>query len=386
MPRHPEVVVIGAGVVGASVAWHLARRGVKVTLVDQGNGRGQGSSGRATGGFRAQYGTAINVQLSLLSRAKLNAFQEDTGVDPGYVPAGYLWLATTQRELATLHEGNDLQRSLGVTEAVRVGVDDIHRINPALVDPSVIGGVFCPTDGFIRPLSILRGYLDGALAMGATVQWDTRVTGATRSGEGITGIVTDRGTIPCGAVVIAAGPWSGNIGHALGLTIQVQPLRRQVAPTVVTQALPAGMPMTIWAGDGFHLRVRDGRVLYLRPTEGEPGDPWSTAVSDEWVKEVTGMAHARFPALRDVPVDRLACWAGLYEMSPDKHALLGNAHGASNAYCATGNSGHGVMHSLAEGQLLSELIVDGAYTTLDATSLRPTRFAENAAIQGPALL
>jgi sarcosine oxidase subunit beta len=109
-------------------------------------------------------------------------------------------------------------------------------------------------------------------------------------------------------------------------------------------------------------------------------------VSDEWVKEVTGMAHARFPVLRDVPVDRLGCWAGLYEMSPDKHALLGKAHGASNAYCATGNSGHGVMHSLAEGQLLSELVVDGAYAALDATSLRPTRFAENAAIQGPALL
>lgn len=378
--------MIGAGVVGASVAWHLAKRGVRVTLLDRGDGQGQGSSGRATGGFRAQYGTAINVRLSLLSRAKLHAFRDETGVDPGYVPAGYLWLATTQRELATLHEGNDLQRSLGVTEAERVGPDDIRRINPALDDPSVIGGVFCPTDGFLRPLSVLRGYLEGALSLGATVQWDTQVTGATRSGEGITGIVTDRGTIPCGALVVAAGPWSGTIGHALGLAIQVQPLRRQVAPTVKTQALPAGMPMTIWAGDGFHLRVRDGRVLYLRPTEGEPGDPWSTAVSDAWVREVTGMAHARFPALRDVAVDRLGCWAGLYEMSPDKHALLGKAHGATNAYCATGNSGHGVMHSLAEGQLLSELIVDGAYATLDATSLRPTRFAENAAIQGPALL
>jgi sarcosine oxidase subunit beta len=384
--KQPDVVVVGAGVVGASVAWHLARRGVKVTLLDRGSGQGQGSSGRATGGFRAQYGTAINIQLSLLSRAKLHTFREETGVDPGYVPAGYLWLATTQRELAILHEGNDLQRSLGVTEAERVGPDDIHRINPALVDPSVIGGVFCPTDGFLRPLSVLRGYLDGARTRGAGVQWDTQVTGVTRRGEEITGVVTDRGTIPCGAVVVAAGPWSGNIGHSLGLTIPVQPLRRQVAPTVKTEVLPAGMPMTIWAGDGFHLRVRDGRVLLLRPTEGEPGDPWSTVVAESWVQEVTGMAHERFPVLRDIPIDRLGCWAGLYEMSPDKHALLGKAHGAANAYTAAGNSGHGVMHSLAEGQLLSELIVDGAYQTLDATILRPTRFAENAAIQGPALL
>lgn len=384
--KHPDVVVIGAGVVGASVAWHLTRRGVKVTLIDKAHGGGEGSSGRATGGFRSQYGTAINIRLSLLSRAKLHAFRDETGVDPGYVPAGYLWLATTQRELATLHEGNDLQRSLGVTEAARVGVDDIARLNPALQDPSVIGGVFCPTDGFIRPLSILRGYLGGAVARGAIIHWDTAVTGVTRSGEGITGLVTDRGTIPCGAVVVAAGPWSGAIGRTLGLTLPVQPLRRQVAPTMKTQALPAGMPMTIWAGDGFHLRVRDGRVLLLRPTDGAPGDPWSTEVEESWVREVTGMAHARFPVLREVPIDRLGCWAGLYEMSPDKHALLGAAHGASNAYAATGNSGHGVMHSLAEGQLLSELIVDGAYSTLDATALRPTRFAENAAIQGPALL
>ena len=386
MSKLPDVVVIGAGVVGASVAWHLAKRGVRVTIIDKGSGKGEGSSGRATGGFRAQYGTAINVQLSLLSRGKLQAFRDEVGVDPGYVPAGYLWLATTQRELAALHEGNDLQRSLGVTEAVRVGTADIARLNPALQDPAVIGGVFCPTDGFIRPLSILRGYLDGALTLGATVRWDTSVIGVERSGDGVTAVVTDRGTIPCGAVVVAAGPWSGVIGRTLGLTIPVQPLRRQVAPTVVTQALPAGMPMTIWAGDGFHLRVRDGRVLLLRPTEGDPQDPWSTAVDDAWVREVTGMAHARFPVLRDVPVDRLGCWAGLYEMSPDKHALLGRVHGAANAYCATGNSGHGVMHSLAEGQLLSELIVDGAYRSLDATPLRPTRFAEGAAIKDSALL
>lgn len=386
MSRSADVVVIGAGVVGASVAWHLARRGVKVTLVDRGHGRGDGSSARATGGFRAQYGTEINIRLSLLSRAKLRAFKEEVGGDPGYVPAGYLWLATSARELAQLGEATALQRATGLTEACTVSLDDIRRLNPAMHDPTVVGGTFCPTDGFIRPLKILAGYLDGALAAGVDVRWDTVVTGAERQGEALTGILTDRGTIPCGAVVVAAGPWSGAIGRSLGLTIPVQPLRRQVAPTVPTTVLPAGMPMTIWAGDGFHLRVRDGRVLLLRPTEGDPKDPWSTAVDDAWVREVTAMGQARFPMLRDVAVDRLACWAGLYEMSPDKHALLGRVHGATNAYTATGNSGHGVMHSLAEGQLLSELIVDGAYQTLDASALRPTRFAENAAIQGPALL
>lgn len=384
--NHSDVVVVGAGVVGASVAWHLAKRGVKVTLVDRGHGKGDGSSARATGGFRAQYGTAINIRLSLLSRAKLRAFRDDLGADPGYEPAGYLWLATSARELATLAMGCDLQRAEGVTEASVVTTDDIRRLNPAVHDPKVVGGTWCPTDGFIKPLAILNGYLDGARVIGVDVRWDTRVLGAERQGESITALLTDRGPIPCGAVVVASGPWSGEVGRTLGVTIPVQPLRRQVAPTVPTQVLPSGMPMTIWAGDGFHVRVRNGRVLLLRPTDGDPRDPWSTAVDDAWVREVTAMGQARIPALRDVPVDRLGCWAGLYEMSPDKHALLGRVHGAANAYTASGNSGHGVMHSLAEGQLLSELIVDGAFQSLDATSLRPTRFAEGAAIQGPALL
>jgi sarcosine oxidase subunit beta len=386
MSRHPDVVVVGAGVVGASVAWHLARRGVKVTLIERGHGRADGSSYRATGGFRAQYGTAINVRLSLLSRAKLRRFREEVGTDPGYVPAGYLWLACTTRELDTLKDGCRLQRSEGLTEAQVVSPGDILRLNPAIVDRSVVGGTFCPTDGFIRPQSILQGYLEGARALGAEVLWGSRVLGAERVGEGITGLVTDRGTVPCGAVVVAAGPWSGEIGRALGLSIPVVPLRRQVAPTVRTEMLPSGMPMTIWAGDGFHLRVKDGRVLLLRPTDGDPRDPWSTQVDDAWVREVSGMAAQRIPVLKNVPVDRLACWAGLYEMTPDKHALLGRTHGAANAFTASGNSGHGVMHSLAEGELLSELIVDGAFTTLDATALRPTRFADGAPIQGPALL
>ena len=386
MSASPDVIVIGAGVVGASVAWHLAKAGARVRVVDQGPRPGGGSSARATGGFRAQYGTAINVRLSLLSRAKFRAFAEEVGTDPGYVPAGYLWLATSPRDLEALGAANALQRAEGLSEARLVTPEEVAQLNPAVVDPAIKGGAFCPTDGFIRPLAILQGYLDGAERMGVRMDWETEVTGAEREGDRLSALVTSRGRIAAGAVVVAAGPWSGAIGLRLGLAIPVQPLRRQVAPTVPTTALPAGMPMTIWAGDGFHLRVRDGRVLLLRPTEGDPRDPWSTAVEEEWVREVTAMAHARLPVLRKVPVDRLACWAGLYEMSPDKHALLGRVHGAANAYAATGNSGHGVMHAPAEGQLLSELLVEGAYRTLDATPLRPTRFAEGAAIQGPPLL
>ena len=149
-----------------------------------------------------------------------------------------------------------------------------------------------------------------------------------------------------------------------------------MAATEPTDVLPASMPMTIFTGDGFHFRVRDGRVLLLWPTPGA-GRPVRDAVDPGWVDAVTAKAHARVPALARVRVDRAASWAGLYEMSPDKHAILGVAPGCSNFYLINGSSGHGVMHAPALGHLLAEIILDGEATTLDTRPLRPSRFAEN---------
>jgi sarcosine oxidase subunit beta len=157
--------------------------------------------------------------------------------------------------------------------------------------------------------------------------------------------------------------------------LPVTPLRRQVAATAPTDVLPAAMPMTIF-GDGFHFRVRDGRVLLLRPTAGAPGRPFDDSVDPVWIDDVVATAHERVPILRSVPIDRPACWAGLYEMSPDKHAILGVTPGVPNLYLINGSSGHGVMHAPALGQLLAEIVCDGRASTLDPRPLRPERFAE----------
>jgi sarcosine oxidase, subunit beta len=158
----PAIVIVGAGVVGASVAWHLTARGCRdVRLVDRAAAPGEGSTGRATGGFRAQYATAINVRLSLLAREKLRRFAEEVGGEAGYQPAGYLWLASSSPELEGLREAQRLQHQNGLHEAVMVGPGDVGRINPAVALDGLAGGAFCPTDGFIRPLGILAGYLAG---------------------------------------------------------------------------------------------------------------------------------------------------------------------------------------------------------------------------------
>ena len=371
------VAVIGGGVMGASVAYHLAALGQRdVVILDRADAPGAGSTGRATGGYRAQYATAINVRLSLLAREKLRRFADETGVDPGYAPAGYLWLASSAAELEVLRAGRVVQHAEGLVEAAEVTPEEIARINPAIRLDGVVGGAFCPSDGFIRPLRILEGYLAAAARLGVRQVWGAEVRGLRRDSQGrIVEVETAGERLAVGAVVNAAGPWAASVAALAGVTLPVTPLRRQIATTTPCDLLPADMPMTIWAGDGFHLRVRDGRVLLLWPTPGVPGRPFEASVDPAWVDAVVAMAHARVPVLRAATIDRPACWAGLYEMSPDKHAILGVAEECPNFFLINGSSGHGVMHAPALGQLLAEIVCYGRATTLDAAGLRPGRFA-----------
>jgi sarcosine oxidase, subunit beta len=376
--RSAEVVIVGGGVIGASVAYHLAARGCgDVLVLERGAQRGAGSTGRATGGFRAQFATPVNIRLSLLSREKLLSFRDETGVDPGFRQHGYLFIAQSSNELEALLSAQSIQHECGVTEAHAVSVGDIKRLNPAVETGGVVGGVFCPTDGFIRPLEILRGYAESAARLGVRFEYGVAVEGFRRDSNGrIREVVTTSGTIAASHFVNAAGAWAALLARLAGVEIPLTPLRRQVAVTRPFNLLPEEMPMTIFVDDGFHLRVRDGRVLLLWPDEPKTGDAFDTSVEHAWVSEVVRKARARAPCLRGAEIDRDACWAGLYEMSPDKHALVGVAEGVENFYLANGSSGHGVMHSPALGQLLAEIILDGEARALDVRPLRPTRFAE----------
>ena len=374
--RTAEVAVIGGGVIGASIAWHLAKLGAKVTVFERAPGRGAGSTGRATGGFRAQYETAINIRLSLLSREKLRRFADEVGADPGYRPCGYLWLAADAAQVAALSRAQALQHDLGLREARMVTPSEIAALQPFANLDGVAGGAFCETDGFLRPMAILNGYLDAAIRLGAVVQHAAPVDEliAGRGGR-IESIRAGGRTWSVGAVVNAAGPWAAEVAALAGLDLPVVPLRRQIALTLPQTALPDSMPMTIWLSDGFHLRVRDGRALLLWPSPGGM-DPFDASVDPIWVDQVSRIAKQRLPALGAVQIDRAACSAGLYEMSPDRHAIVGRAPGFDNFYLACGSSGHGVMHAPALGQIVAEQVLQGKAAALDVHALRPERFAE----------
>jgi sarcosine oxidase subunit beta len=382
-----SVAVIGGGVVGASVAYHLAKVGVRdVIVLDRGSTMGSGSTGRATGGYRAQFATPINVRLSLLAREKLKSFKEETGVDSGYQPVGYLWLASTDRQLRLLRDAQRMQKAEGLNEATELSLAQIPDVNPAISLDRVAGATFCPTDGYIRPLEILRGYVEAAERLGVRFMWDSAVTGMKLDdSESISEIKTATETVVADSYVNAAGPWASRIAAMAGVILPVVPLRRQAALTVPTDVLPSEMPMTIFMEDDFHMRVRDGRVVLCWPSPEPPGEPTELRADPEWIDIVAAKGRERVPALREVPIDLSLCYAGLYEMSPDDHAIVGRSEECANLWLANGSSGHGVMHSPALGEILADLIT-GRTPAVDVNELRPSRFAEGAAIESIELI
>ena len=348
MSKAVDVLIIGAGVTGASIAHHLASFGIRdVAVIDRAPALGGGSSPRATGGFRAQFETAVNVRLSMLSREKLLRFEEETGVHPGFAQYGYLFLARSQEVLDSLRAAVRIQHACGATESRVISAEEARAINPAIHDDTIVGGTFSPADGFIRAMQILRGYYESACRQGVEFHFGA-----------------DRRDFSPRVTVNAAGAWAAEI-----CDVPITPAERHVRLTAETDVLSDSMPMTIWTDDGFHLRVRDRRVLLLAPPPLVP--------------EIEAIAHERVPCLREVPIDRAGCWSGFYEMTPDRHAIVGWV--SDTMFVAGGSSGHGVMHAPAIGQIAAEMIA-GRAPAIDLHELRPQRFAEGEAIVSSELL
>lgn len=371
-----DVLVIGGGVIGASAAYHLRQAGLKTRLLER-NEPFQGSTTRATGGFRAQFSTPINVQLSLLSREKLLRFQEETGIDPCYQPNGYLFCARNESQLQILRDALRVQHQAGLTESHEVSFEEMKRLNPALFTDDLVGGTFCPTDGFMVPMNLREGYLQAAQRLGAIIEYGVGELRVVTEHGRVKGVQTVQGeTIDCPRVVNAAGAWAGVLARAAGVDLPVEPLKRHVAVTQPTPNIPPLMPMTIDVEDGFHLRPYQGRARLLMPLDLSVHDPFDDSFDERWLEAILPKARRRIPILSNVDIDRAACWAGLYEMSPDKHAILGEAKELSGFYFVNGSSGHGVMHSPALGQLIAEIITQGGAKTIDTFALRPERFIE----------
>ncbi|HXE90180.1 MAG TPA: FAD-dependent oxidoreductase [Terriglobales bacterium] len=381
-----EVVIIGGGIVGSSIAYHLTEAGCRdVLVIERETHQGKGSTGKSMGGVRAQFSTPVNIQMSLYSIPFYASFEERLGHPSGYRPQGYLFAATSDAHLNYLRANYERQVAMGLKTARLISADDIAHMYPQLRSDDIRGGSFCSTDGFVDPYSAMVGFMTRAADQGARLWRNTEVTGIKRAGEGISGVETTRGPVATRTVVNAAGAWAAGVAKMAGVELPVEPLRRMLVPTEPFDAFPRTAPMIIDMSNGFHFRPEGlGFLLAWNDPEETPG--FKTDFDPNFIEKVLTRAAGRVPCFEQVAVNPKRAWAGLYEMTPDHHPILGPAPGVRGLFLANGFSGHGVMHAPATGKIVADLILRGRTDLVDAELLNLERFAEGRMIEETAVL
>jgi sarcosine oxidase, subunit beta len=366
------VVIIGAGIVGSSIAYHLSVRGCSdVIVLEKADTEVSGSSARSAAGVRHQFANKVNILLSRYSIERLKRFTEEVGGEAGLKQIGYLLLVSEPRRWEQSTRSVALQNSLGVPSHLLAPADVLALMPHTNVD-GLIGATYCAEDGHCDPHGIATGYLAAACRRGVELRRATPATGIRRGGGRVTGVDTPAGSIACDVVVNAAGPWAGKVGALAGVSVPVQPYRRCI---YMTEPMPsvASFPFTIDTASGFYMRKEGDKLLLGVTNESEPPGE-SLAVDWEWLETVLERGSARFPFLAHAGIVRRNCWAGLYENTPDHMPILGRHPELPNYVDASGFSGHGVMHSPATGMLIAEEVLDGRAHTIDIDELRITRF------------
>ena len=374
----PDVIIIGAGVVGTSIAYHLAKRGCREVIVLEKDYIGSGSTEKCPGGIRQQFSTETNIALSMESVKFFEHFEEETGHPADFRQHGYLMLATSEDELATFRWNAHLQRKLGV-EVYLLSPPEIQELVPGINTEDVPGATFCPTDGYADPYSVVSGFAYAAKKLGVKIHEETEVTGIELIHNNVKGVLTAKGRFEAPVIVNAAGAHARIVGSMAGLDIPIHPSRRHVFITEPLLNSPGrfeslkrrNLPMVVDFHNGFWFR-REGSCLLFGMRNPDEPEGFSTSVDWQFLSGALAEAAChRLPFFTDVGIMRGQ--AGLHADTPDYMAILGETPEAYGLYLACGFSGHGFMHSPAVGRLMADLIL-GQDLLLDISSLAPDRF------------
>lgn len=382
-----DVVIIGGGIVGSSIAWHLTEAGCRnVLVIERESAQGKGSTGKSMGGVRAQFSTPINIEMSLYSIPFYAGFDVRLGHPAGYRPQGYLFLATKQSHLDYLRTNFEKQTALGLKTVRIISAEEIKSMLPALRSDDILGGSFCSTDGFVDPYSAMNGFMASAIEKGATLWKKTEITAIVKDAKGIQAVESTRGRVSTRKIVNAAGAWAAQVGAMADIELPVQPLRRMLVPSEPFDEFPHTSPMVIDMSTGFHFRP-EGRGFLLAWNDPEETPGYKSDFEPAFIEKILVHAADRVPIFENLPINPKRAWAGLYEMSPDHHAILGEVAAVPGFYLANGFSGHGVMHAPSTGKILSDLILEGRTKVVSNVELLSfERFAKNELLHETAIL
>jgi sarcosine oxidase subunit beta len=378
LPEQAQVVIVGGGVMGASTAYHLARKGCRdVVLLERDPFFGQGATGKCAGGIRYQFSTEINIRLSQISLPMLVRFEEEMGQAIDLRWCGYLLLLTNEGDVEQFKSNVALQHSMGV-ETEWLSGDEVRSWLPQLSAEDVLAATFHRGDGLADPHGVVSGYISGARRLGVHALTHTAVTGIETQGGRIKAVVTNQGAIACETLVNAAGPWSAVVSDMVNVPLPVTPIRRQMLTTTPLPEIPVDFPFIIdFAQSLYYHREGEGLLTGMSNPHQEPG--FDESVDDDWELVHMEAAVRRMPLLDRA--GRLTAWAGLYEVTPDAHPIIGPVRDIDGYFVVTGFSGHGFMHGPVAGLLMAEMILDGRASTLDISVLDYGRFAERRLIQ-----
>jgi glycine/D-amino acid oxidase-like deaminating enzyme len=351
VPDKAEVVIVGGGVMGTSIAFHLAEAGVTDVLLLEKNELGSGSTSKAAGGIRANFSDELNIALGARSLEAFARFGERPGQEIDLHGVGYLFLLSTPEQVELFEESTRLQNAAGQPTRM-LDVAEAVRLAPILSPDGLVAACFSPNDGHCTPESVVLGYATAARKLGATLVTGCEVTGIDAIGNEIRAVRTSRGTVATSTVICAAGAWSAPLAAMVGVDLPVTPLRRQIVVTEAIPGLPRDLPMTIDFSSTFYFHGEGpGLLVGMSDPEEEPG--FHLTRTDTWLPRLTAEMERRAPCLLDVGL--AGGWAGLYENTPDHNALIGESPTISRFLYATGFSGHGFLQGPAIGEILRDL-------------------------------
>ena len=375
MSAFPQVVIIGAGLVGLSTAYYLAREGFKdIVVLEREATHAQGSSGRSAGGVRLEFSNPSSVRFSQFGLDVFQRFQDEFGISAGFKPCGYLFVTSRPATIEALRGPLAMQHRLGVPSEL-LAADEVRRRFSYIDLPDLAGALYGPQDGVGDPAAVAYGYIRRARELGVTVRFGETVTGIETEDGRVTAVTTPHGRIETRVIVNAAGPQARAVAHMAGVDLPVLPYRRSVYVTGAFDALPTAMPMTLDLDTTSYLR-REGRSILLGMSDPDEPSSENVETDRDALEKIVSTVLPWVPALETAAIMR--GWAGLYEVSPDDTAIIGPVDGLEGFYCANGFSGHGFMHAPATGRVMAELIA-GEEPFVDLGPFRLSRFQDRSA-------